>query len=61
LKSFNTCCSRTAQCFTILWQEPQIQALQVLNADKKWIDAPPIDGTLVIKYDLSVRIFPPDE
>ncbi|KIL67773.1 hypothetical protein M378DRAFT_158956 [Amanita muscaria Koide BX008] len=36
------------ECFTILWQEPQIQALQVLNADKKWIDAPPIDGTLVI-------------
>ncbi|KAM6494260.1 hypothetical protein JOM56_010621 [Amanita muscaria] len=48
LKSFNTCRSRTAQCFTILWQEPQIQALQVLNADKEWIDAPPIDGTLVI-------------
>ncbi|KAI0041592.1 Clavaminate synthase-like protein, partial [Auriscalpium vulgare] len=36
------------ECFTILWQEPEIQALQVLNADKKWIDAPPIPGTLVI-------------
>ncbi|THH20613.1 hypothetical protein EW146_g810 [Bondarzewia mesenterica] len=28
--------------------EPGIQALQVLSADKKWIDAPPIPGTLVI-------------
>ncbi|KAA1472217.1 Clavaminate synthase-like protein [Dentipellis sp. KUC8613] len=36
------------ECFTILWQEPGIQALQVLNANKKWIDAPPIPGTLVI-------------
>jgi len=35
-------------CFTILWQEPGIQALQVLNADKQWINAPPIPGTLVI-------------
>ncbi|KAH7928743.1 2OG-Fe(II) oxygenase [Leucogyrophana mollusca] len=35
-------------CFTILYQQPGTQALQVLNADKKWIDAPPIDGTLVI-------------
>ncbi|KAJ3790215.1 hypothetical protein GGU10DRAFT_425194 [Lentinula aff. detonsa] len=31
-------------CFTILWQEPGIQALQVLNSDKEWIDAPPIPG-----------------
>lgn len=38
------------QCFTILWQEPGIQALQVLNAQGKWIDAPPIPGTLVVKY-----------
>ncbi|VDB90073.1 unnamed protein product [Peniophora sp. CBMAI 1063] len=36
------------QVFTILWQEPGIQALQVLNGDKKWIAAPPIPGTLVI-------------
>ncbi|KAI0060472.1 Clavaminate synthase-like protein [Artomyces pyxidatus] len=36
------------ECFTILWQEPGIQALQILNADKKWIDAPPIPGTLVV-------------
>jgi len=36
------------ECFTILWQEPGIQALQVLNQDKRWIDAPPIPGTLVM-------------
>ncbi|CAA7261551.1 unnamed protein product [Cyclocybe aegerita] len=36
------------ECFTILWQEPKIQALQVLNSEKQWIDAPPIPGTLVI-------------
>ncbi|KAF8635830.1 hypothetical protein AX15_000029 [Amanita polypyramis BW_CC] len=36
------------ECFTILWQEPGIQALQVLNTDNQWVDAPPIDGTLVI-------------
>lgn len=36
------------ECFTMLWQEPGIQALQVLNQDKKWIDAPPIPGTLVM-------------
>ena len=39
----------SVQCFTILWQEPGIQALQVLNREKQWIDAPPIPGTLVIK------------
>ncbi|KAF7964711.1 hypothetical protein HWV62_3683, partial [Athelia sp. TMB] len=37
------------ECFTILWQEPEIQALQVLNNNKEWIMAPPIPGTLVIK------------
>lgn len=37
------------QCFTILWQEPGIQALQVLNTNKQWINAPPIPGTLIIK------------
>ncbi|KAH9891881.1 Clavaminate synthase-like protein [Cubamyces lactineus] len=36
------------ECFTILWQEPGIQALQVLNKRNEWIDAPPIPGTLVI-------------
>ncbi|TDL19672.1 Clavaminate synthase-like protein [Rickenella mellea] len=36
------------ECFTILWQEPNIQALQILNANKEWIKAPPIDGTLVL-------------
>ncbi|KAJ3836648.1 hypothetical protein F5878DRAFT_624630 [Lentinula raphanica] len=36
------------ECFTILWQEPGIQALQVLNSEKQWIDAPPIPGTFVI-------------
>ena len=38
------------QCFTILWQQPDIQALQVLNPDKQWVNAPPIPGSLVIKY-----------
>ncbi|OCH90438.1 Clavaminate synthase-like protein [Obba rivulosa] len=36
------------ECFTILWQQDDIQALQVLNKDGKWIDAVPIPGTLVI-------------
>ncbi|KAK0487113.1 hypothetical protein IW261DRAFT_591694 [Armillaria novae-zelandiae] len=36
------------ECFTILWQEPGIQALQVLNSNKEWIDAPPVPGTMVI-------------
>ncbi|RDX48840.1 Clavaminate synthase-like protein [Lentinus brumalis] len=36
------------ECFTVLWQEPDIQALQVLNKQKQWIDAPPIPGTLVV-------------
>jgi len=36
------------ECFTILWQQPGIQCLQVLNTEKKWINAPPIPGTLVI-------------
>ncbi|KAI0076751.1 2OG-Fe-II oxygenase [Panus rudis PR-1116 ss-1] len=35
------------ECFTILWQD-QVQALQVLNNDGKWIDAVPIPGTLVV-------------
>jgi len=36
------------ECFTILWQQPGIQALQVRNTRGEWIDAPPIPGTLVI-------------
>ncbi|EIN12486.1 Clavaminate synthase-like protein [Punctularia strigosozonata HHB-11173 SS5] len=36
------------ECFTILWQDPSVQALQVLNADGKWIDAVPIPGTVVL-------------
>ncbi|KAI5988393.1 hypothetical protein EDD15DRAFT_2371411 [Pisolithus albus] len=44
------------ECFTILWQEPGIQALQVLNSDNRWINAPPIPGTLVINIgDLFAR------
>ncbi|KAJ6624378.1 2OG-Fe-II oxygenase [Mycena sp. CBHHK59/15] len=36
------------ECFTILWQQPGVQALQVLNSSKEWINAPAIEGTLVI-------------
>ncbi|THH06143.1 hypothetical protein EW145_g4288 [Phellinidium pouzarii] len=36
------------ECFTILWQEPNIDALQVLNAKNEWVKATPIPGTLVI-------------
>jgi len=36
------------ECFTILWQQPRIQALQVLNPDEQWVNAPPIPGSLVI-------------
>jgi len=36
------------ECFTILWQEPGIQALQVLNKQNQWINAPPVPGTLVV-------------
>ncbi|KAJ8583594.1 Clavaminate synthase-like protein [Rhizopogon salebrosus TDB-379] len=35
-------------CFTILWQQAGIQALQVLNSHQQWIDVPPLPGTLVI-------------
>ncbi|KAH7884905.1 hypothetical protein F5I97DRAFT_1516838 [Phlebopus sp. FC_14] len=36
------------ECFTILWQQPDIPALQVLNSAKAWVNAPPVDGTLVV-------------
>ncbi|KAH6912598.1 2OG-Fe(II) oxygenase [Coprinopsis sp. MPI-PUGE-AT-0042] len=36
------------ECFTILWQQPGIEALQVLNSSKDWIKVPAIPGTLVI-------------
>ncbi|KAG6379453.1 hypothetical protein JVT61DRAFT_11933 [Boletus reticuloceps] len=35
-------------CFTILWQQPEIQALQIMNSEKQWVDAPAIKDTLVI-------------
>jgi len=38
------------QCFTILWQQAGIEALQVLNSRQQWISVPPLPGTLVIKY-----------
>ncbi|KAJ7268059.1 isopenicillin N synthase [Mycena rebaudengoi] len=36
--------------FTILLQQPEIQALQVRNSKQEWINAPPIPGTLLIKH-----------
>ncbi|KDQ62071.1 hypothetical protein JAAARDRAFT_203292 [Jaapia argillacea MUCL 33604] len=36
------------ECFTILWQQAEVKALQVLNANGKWIDAVPIPGTVVL-------------
>jgi len=36
------------ECFTILWQQPDIQALEVRNTRGEWIDARPIPGALVI-------------
>lgn len=35
------------ECFTILAQQDDVQALQVLNKNKQWINAPPIPGTFV--------------
>ncbi|KAG9312099.1 2OG-Fe(II) oxygenase [Chiua virens] len=32
----------------ILWQQPEIQVLQVMNSEKQWINATPIEGTLVV-------------
>ncbi|KAI6130022.1 hypothetical protein EV401DRAFT_2054474 [Pisolithus croceorrhizus] len=36
------------ECFTVLWQQDDTPALQVMNTDGKWIDATPIPGTLVL-------------
>ncbi|KAI5989115.1 Clavaminate synthase-like protein [Pisolithus albus] len=40
--------SRGYECFTVLWQQEDTPALQVMNTDGKWIDAIPIPGTLVL-------------
>ncbi|KIM69930.1 hypothetical protein SCLCIDRAFT_1207181 [Scleroderma citrinum Foug A] len=40
--------AHSESCFTILWQQPGVQALQILNSEKQWINATPIPGTLVI-------------
>jgi isopenicillin N synthase-like dioxygenase len=37
------------ECFTILWQQSGVSALQVRNAQGIWIDAVPIPGTVVVK------------
>ncbi|OJA18276.1 hypothetical protein AZE42_04992 [Rhizopogon vesiculosus] len=37
-------------CFTILWQQADIQALQVLNSHQQWINVPPLPGTLIVKF-----------
>lgn len=36
------------EVFTVLWQQDDIPALQVLNSAGKWIHALPIPGTLVV-------------
>ncbi|KAI0155795.1 putative isopenicillin N synthetase, partial [Pestalotiopsis sp. NC0098] len=44
------------ECFTILCQGPELPALQILNADGEWIQAPPIPGTFVVNIgDLLAR------
>ncbi|KAG9312090.1 hypothetical protein JVU11DRAFT_7374 [Chiua virens] len=35
-------------CFTVLWQLPDVQGLQIMNSDKEWINAPPMEDTLVV-------------
>jgi len=44
------------QCFTMLWQD-QNGGLQLLNRDGEWINAVPIEGTLVVNIgDYMMRI-----
>ena len=44
------------ECFTILCQDADVQALQVRNRRGDWIDAPPIPGTFVVNIgDLMAR------
>ncbi|EIW81092.1 Clavaminate synthase-like protein [Coniophora puteana RWD-64-598 SS2] len=40
--------TETRQCFTILWQQDDVRALQAQNTNGKWVDAVPIPGTLVV-------------
>ncbi|KAN0130621.1 hypothetical protein V8E53_011514 [Lactarius tabidus] len=40
--------AHTEYCFTILWQQDEISALQVLNTAGKWVNAVPIPGALVV-------------
>ena len=50
LDAENSAANWDIQSFTVLWQEPGVEALQVLNANKEWVTASPIPGTLVIKW-----------
>jgi isopenicillin N synthase-like dioxygenase len=44
------------QCLTLLWQDMS-GGLQVLSADSEWLDAAPIEGTLVVNIgDLLSRL-----
>jgi isopenicillin N synthase-like dioxygenase len=44
------------ECFTILRQDDDIQALQVRNRGGEWIDAPPLPGSYVVNIgDLMAR------
>ncbi|KAI0265540.1 2OG-Fe-II oxygenase [Gloeopeniophorella convolvens] len=40
--------AHTEYCFTILWQQDGISALQVLSTAGRWINAVPIPGSLVV-------------
>ncbi len=44
------------ECFTILRQDADVQALQVCNRAGEWIDAPPLAGSFVVNIgDLMAR------
>lgn len=44
------------ECFTILRQDANVQALQVCNKNGDWIDAPPLAGSFVVNIgDLMAR------